>query len=69
MRELVVIFEGIDDMNRPIFINPQTLGRYGDTDNLFNLYCTEQEVIDFYRKQSSTTLRTCITYFGRRFGC
>ena len=45
MRELVVIFEGIDDMNRPIFINPQTLGRYGDTDNLFNLYCTEQEVI------------------------
>lgn len=68
MRELRLKFEGIDNFNRPIFINPTTGWRYGDTDNLFALNATKEDVMRFYNNQSKP-LRDILVIFGCKFGC
>ena len=65
MKELKLQFKGIDDWNRPVFVDDS--GRYfGDTDHLFNYGTSKEEILDFYR---DLPLNECIRYFGQQFGC
>ena len=68
MRQLRVKFEGIDNFNRPVFINPATGWRYGDTDNLFAWNATEEDVVQFYNNNPKP-LRDHLVIFGCKFGC
>lgn len=68
MRDVAIFFEGIDDYNRPIFVERNTLVRFGDTDNLFAWNTSKEDVLLFYRKQNKP-LRCLLTIFGKRFNC
>lgn len=59
MKDLRLKFKGIDDWNRPVFMDDS--GRYfGDTDH------RKDDVLNFYRNMP---LNNCICYFGQQFGC
>lgn len=65
MKELILKFKGIDDWNRPVFVDDN--GRFfGDTDNLFDYGASKNDVLDFYK---DIPLNSCIRYFGQHFGC
>ncbi|WP_229086115.1 hypothetical protein [Bacteroides ovatus] len=65
MKDLRLKFKGIDDWNRPVFMDDN--GRYfGDTDHLFDYTASKDDVLNFYRNMS---LNNCICYFGQQFGC
>ncbi len=68
MRQLRLKFEGIDDFNRSVFVRPETGMRCGDTNNLFALNATKEEVMRFYNNQPKP-LRDFLVIFGYRFGC
>lgn len=65
MKDLRLKFKGIDDWNRPVFMDDN--GRYfGDTDHLFDYTASKDDVLNFYRNMP---LNNCICYFGQQFGC
>lgn len=65
MKDLRLKFKGIDDWNRPVFMDDN--GRYfGDTDHLFDYTASKDDVLNFYRDM---LLNNCICYFGQQFGC
>lgn len=57
-----VAFHGVDSWGRPVFKDIESKSFYGDTDNLFNCYSTEQEILE------SVTAKDLI-YFGSKFDC
>ena len=65
MKDLRLKFKGIDDWNRPVFMDDNS--RYfGDTDHLFDYTASKDDVLNFYRNMP---LNNCICYFGQQFGC
>ena len=47
MKDLRLKFKGIDDWNRPVFMDDN--GRYfGDTDHLFDYAANKDDVLNFY---------------------
>ena len=65
MKDSRLKFKGIDDWNRPVFMDDN--GRYfGDTDHLFDYTASKDDVLNFYRNMP---LNNCICYFGQQFGC
>lgn len=65
MKELRLRFKGVDDWNRPVFVDDNG-NFFGDTDHLFGYGTSREEVLDFYKDM---TLNNYISYFGRQFGC
>ena len=41
-----VMFKGIDRWNRPVFMNPKSVSRYGSLDILFMFGTPEKEVLE-----------------------
>ena len=58
-----VIFEGIDNFNRPVFKSVNNRNRYGSTDELFSHDAKEKYVLRCLGKIET------LTFFGKRFNC
>lgn len=67
-KELLLKFRGIDDFNRPVFLDVNTKTFYGDTDHLFPFGTKGPDVFDFYRK-NNLSLNNCLCFFGYKFNC
>lgn len=59
-------FRGVDDFNRPVFIEPTTRRHFGDTHNLLPWHADEHDALLLYAR---TNPRKSLTYFGRNFNC
>lgn len=65
MTELILKFKGIDEWNRPVFVD-ENKRFFGDTNHLFDYGTSKDDVLDFYKDMP---LNSCICYFGQHFGC
>ena len=68
MGELRLKFRGIDNFNRPVFVEEGTRNHYGDTNHLFDYNSSKEYVIGFYERRGLSFNR-CLTYFGGHFNC
>ena len=57
-----VMFEGIDDFNRPIFKSLMNRNRFGSVDKLFSYDDTEADVL-------KEVAKSYLCFFGTSFGC
>lgn len=60
-----VVFEGIDNFNRPVFKEKSTGRRFGSTSMLFSYDAKPQYV----RRCVCCGEATMLTYFGTKFNC
>ena len=67
-KELVLVFVGIDDWDRPVFVN-ESGQYYGSVEKLFDYDTSSGVVLDYYSGHSQTVVHTEIVYFGSHFGC
>ena len=68
-RNIFIKFEGIDDWNRPVYREVDTLARYGSVNRLFPdkkiaPNNTIEEINDYFRKNMKE-----LEFFGHSFNC
>jgi hypothetical protein len=64
MKEVEIIFEGIDSFNRPVFKEKCGNARFGSVTELFRFESKKFGVSAYFSAHPET-----LEYFGTRFGC